>query len=154
MERKEVEVKVNWLQYFHSIRKVCPWSYESYLNGTTKITKFDEDILVLNEQNFQRLPWEVIVYLLGDDLTLNAIDEYVAFLNECQNTCEYLWSHPTFSKGGQNQTPVPVIIQQDRKRLMELRYGSNSSTKKKTSESSAGSDNEVEKEKGQKEEER
>ena len=124
MERKNVaEAKLNWLEYFHSIRKVCPWSYQSYLDGTTKITNFDEDILVLNEQNFETLPWEVIIYLLGDDLTLNAIDEYVAFLNECQNTCEYLWSHPTFTKGGNYNTPVPVIIQQDRTRLMELRRG-------------------------------
>ncbi len=131
MERKkEVEVKINWLEYFYSIRKVCPYSYQSYLDGTTKITNFDEDILVLNEQNFETLPWEVIVYLLGDDLTLDAIDEYVASLNDCQNTCEYLWSHPTFTKGGNNNTPVPVIIQQDRARLMELRSGKKKNTKK------------------------
>lgn len=131
MERKkEVEVKINWLEYFYSIRKVCPYSYQSYLEGTTKITNFDEDILVLNEQNFETLPWEVIVYLLGDDLTLDAIDEYVASLNDCQNTCEYLWSHPTFTKGGNNNTPVPVIIQQDRARLMELRSGKKKNTKK------------------------
>ena len=106
MERKsEAEAKLNWLEYFHSIKHVCPWSYESYLNGTTKIMDFNEDFLVLNEQNFRTLPWEVIIYLLGDDLTLDAIDEYVAFLNECQNTCEYLWSHPGFTKGGNNQTP-------------------------------------------------
>jgi len=128
--KKEVEVKINWLEYFYSIRKVCPYSYQSYHEGTTKITNFDEDILVLNEQNFETLPWEVIVYLLGDDLTLDAIDEYVASLNDCQNTCEYLWSHPTFTKGGNNNTPVPVIIQQDRARLMELRSGKKKNTKK------------------------
>ncbi len=134
MERKkEVEVKINWLEYFYSIRKVCPYSYQSYLDGTTKITNYDEDILVLNEQNFETLPWEVIVYLLGDDLTLDAIDEYVASLNDCQNTCEYLWSHPTFTKGGNNNTPVPVIIQQDRARLMELRRGGKEKKKKDTS---------------------
>ena len=134
MERKkEVGVNINWLEYFYSIRKVCPYSYQSYLDGTTKITNFDEDILVLNEQNFETLPWEVIVYLLGDDLTLDAIDEYVASLNDCQNTCEYLWSHPTFTKGGNNNTPVPVIIQQDRARLMELRRGGKEKKKKDTS---------------------
>ena len=60
----------------------------------------------------------------GEEILDPLIDEYVAFLNECQNTCEYLWSHPGFTKGGNNQTPVPVIIQQDRARLMELRHGS------------------------------
>tara|TARA_R100001591_G_scaffold109810_1_gene120328 strand:+ start:1728 stop:2123 length:396 start_codon:yes stop_codon:yes gene_type:complete len=129
VRKKEEVVEVNWLQYFHSIKHVCPYSYQSYLDGTTKITHFDEDILVLNEQNFEILPWEVIVYLLGDDLTLDAIEEFVASLNECQNTCEYLWSHPTFSKGGYNQTPVPVIIQQDRARLMELRSGKKNTKK-------------------------
>ena len=85
------------------------------------ITQFDKDILKLNEQNWSNLPWEVIVYLLGDDLTLDAIDEYVAHRNESQYKCEYLWSHPSFTKGGNNQTPVPVIIQQDKKTLERLR---------------------------------
>ena len=124
MERRS-DQEVNWLDYFQSISKVCPWSLQSYLNGTTKITEFDEDIIELNEQNFQNLPWEVIVYLTGDDLTLDAIDEYVALSNKCQENCEYLWSHPSFTKGGKNQTPVPVIIQQDRKFLMELRKNGN-----------------------------
>ena len=85
------------------------------------ITQFDKDIIKLNEQNWSNLPWEVIVYLLGDDLTLDAIDEYVAHRNESQYKCEYLWSHPSFTKGGNNQTPVPVIIQQDREQLFKLR---------------------------------
>ena len=120
MARKNV-VEVDWLQYFHSIKNVCPWSYESYTQGTTKITQFDSNILKLNEQNWRNLPWEVIVYQLGDDLTLDAIDEFVAIRNESQEKCEYLWSHPSFTKGGKNQTPVPVIIQQDREQLLKLR---------------------------------
>ncbi len=120
MARKNV-VEVDWLQYFHSIKNVCPWSYESYTQGTTKITQFDSNILKLNEQNWRNLPWEVIVYQLGDDLTLDAIDEFVAIRNESQEKCEYLWSHPSFTKGGKNQTPVPVIIQQDREQLLRLR---------------------------------
>ena len=97
MARRNV-VEVNWLEYFHSIKRVCPWSYESYTNGTTKIIQFDSDILKLNEQNWRNLPWEVIVYQLGDDLTLDAIDEFVAIRNESQEKCEYLWSHPHYTK--------------------------------------------------------
>ena len=59
-----------------------------------------------------------------NDLTLDEIDEFVAHRNDSQEKCEYLWSHPSFTKGKSNQTPVPVIIQQDRARLMELRHGS------------------------------
>ena len=120
MERKN-EAEVDWLNYFQSISKFCPWSLKSYKEGTMLITQFDKDILKLNEQNWSNLPWEVIVYLLGDDLTLDAIDEYVAHRNESQYKCEYLWSHPSFTKGGNNQTPVPVIIQQDREQLFKLR---------------------------------
>jgi len=119
--KRKNEAEVDWLTYFQSIKNVCPWSYESYTQGTTKITQFDKDILLLNEQNWSTLPWEVIVYLTGDDLTLNAIDEIVVYRNESQEKCEYLWSLPSFTKGGNNQTPVPVIIQQDKKTLERLR---------------------------------
>ena len=70
--------------------------------------------------NWKVQPNDALVYVV-DDLTLDEIDEFVAHRNDCQEKCEYLWSHPTFTKGANNQTPKPVIIQQDRKRLMELR---------------------------------
>jgi hypothetical protein len=121
VKRKEVEDNSIWFHYFHRIRHVCPWSYQSYLKGKIKITDFDEDIVKLTEQNWNINEWEAIVYVVKD-LTLDAIDEFVAHRNDSQKKCEYLWSHPTYSKGGNNQTPWPVIIQQDRKWLMELRY--------------------------------
>ena len=128
MERKEeVEAKSIWFQYFHNIKNVCPWSYESYCNGKIKITSYDKDILALIEQNWRMEPWDAVVYVV-EDLTLDAIDNIVARANESQEKCEYLWSHPSYTKGGGNQAPYPIIIQQDRARLMELRYGS----KKKT----------------------
>lgn len=126
-KRKEVGVKYNWLQYFHSIRHVCPWSYESYLKGKIKIAPFDIEILKLTEMNWDIEDWDAVVYVV-DDLTLNAIDDIVAHRNDSQEKIEYLWSHPTYTKGGGNQAPFPIIIQQDRASLMELRHGS----KKKT----------------------
>lgn len=114
---------MNWLDYFRKIQYVCPWSYESFVQGKTKIVPFDPDILVLMEMNWDIEPWEVILYVVSD-LTLDEIDDFVARRNDCQEKCEYLWSHPSYSKGGNNQTPVPVIIQQDRQRLMELRNAS------------------------------
>ena len=119
-KRKEVEVDSNWFQYFHSIRHVCPWSFKSYLEGRIQIIPFDRDLLKLTEMNWTVQPNDALVYVV-DDLTLDEIDEFVAHRNDCQEKCEYLWSHPTFTKGANNQTPKPVIIQQDRKRLMELR---------------------------------
>ena len=119
-KRKEVEVDSNWFQYFHSIRHVCPWSFKSYLEGRIQIIPFDRDLLKLTEMNWTVQPNDALVYVV-DDLTLDEIDDFVAHRNDCQDKCEYLWSHPTFTKGANNQTPKPVIIQQDRKRLMELR---------------------------------
>jgi hypothetical protein len=117
---KRKEVEDNWFQYFHSIRHVCPWSFKSYLEGRIQIIPFDRDLLKLTEMNWTVQPNDALVYVV-DDLTLDEIDEFVAHRNDCQEKCEYLWSHPTFTKGANNQTPKPVIIQQDRKRLMELR---------------------------------
>ena len=119
MEKRK-EVEDNWFQYFYSIRHVCPWSYKSYLEGKIQIIPFDRELLKLTEMNWKVQPNDALVYVV-DDLTLDEIDEFVAHRNDCQEKCEYLWSHPTFTKGANNQTPKPVIIQQDRKRLMELR---------------------------------
>ena len=130
VKRKEAEVKYNWLQYFYSIRHVCPWSYESYLKGRIKIVPLDIDILKLTEMNWNIEDWDAIVYVV-DDLTLEEIDDIVAHRNDSQEKCEYLWSHPTYSKGGNNQAPFPIIIQQDRRQLMELRYAKKMDFKKK-----------------------
>ncbi len=124
MERKEeVEDKSIWFNYFRNIQHVCPWSYKSYCEGKIRIVPYDEDILKLTELNWSIEPWDAVVYVVDTDLTLDAIDNIVAHRNDSQEKCEYLWSHPTFTKGGGNQTPWPVIIQQDRAQLMELRNG-------------------------------
>ena len=119
--RKEVEDKSIWFQYFRSIRTVCPWSYKSYLEGKIKIIPFDRDFMKLTEANWAQQPWDALVYVV-DDLTLDEIDDIVAQENDCQEKCEYLWSHPSYTKGGNKQAPYPIIIQQDRAKLMELRY--------------------------------
>ena len=120
-KRKEVEDKSIWFQYFRSIRTVCPWSYKSYLEGKIKIIPFDRDFMKLTEANSAQQPWAALVYVV-DDLTLDEIDDIVAQENDCQEKCEYLWSHPSYTKGGNKQAPYPIIIQQDRAKLMELRY--------------------------------
>ena len=129
MERKNVQEDklpsdyIVWLRYFKQIKNVCPWSYKSFIAGTTNIVPFNLELLIENESNWNERPWEVIIYLMGDDYTLDDMDAITEHRNDVQNTCEYLWSHPSFSKGGNNQAPKRIIIQQDRARLMELRHG-------------------------------
>ena len=54
------------------------------------------------------------------------LDDIVELMNNHTN-CVYFWSHPGYTKGGRNQTQIPVIIQQDRENLEWAR-----STLKKT----------------------
>ena len=122
-EAKPLPDYIIWLFYFRKLNKVCPWSYNSFLSGTTNFVDYSEDLLLENETNWNQQSWEVIIYLMGDDYTLDDMDAITEHRNEVQNTCEYLLSHPSFSKGGNNQAPKRIIIQQDRARLMELRHG-------------------------------
>lgn len=118
MEKRK-EVEDNWLTYFHSIKNVCPWSYESYKKGRIYITEFIETKVIETEQNWTMDKYDAIVYTT--QMSVDQLDTFVEQRNDEQDLCEYLWSHPTHSKGGKNQTQTPVIIQQDRKWLMELR---------------------------------
>ena len=137
MERKNVQEDklpsdyTVWLRYFKQIKNVCPWSYKSFIAGTTNIVPFNLELLIENESNWNEQPWEVIIYLMGDDYTLDDMDSITEHRNKVQNTCEYLWSHPSFSKGGNNQAPNRIIIQQDRASLMELRNGKKKKNSKK-----------------------
>jgi len=116
---KRKEVEDNWLTYFHSIKNVCPWSYESYKKGRIYITEFTETKVIETEENWTMDKYDAIVYTT--QMSVDELDTFVEQRNDEQDLCEYLWSHPSYSKGGKNQTQTPVIIQQDRKWLMELR---------------------------------
>ena len=86
--RKEAEDSI-WLQYFKSIKDVCPWSYESYINGKIKILPYNEESLELTEANWTEQPLDALVYVV-EGLTLDEIDDIVADRNDCQEKCEYL----------------------------------------------------------------
>tara|TARA_Y100001937_G_C7073692_1_gene309585 strand:+ start:454 stop:855 length:402 start_codon:yes stop_codon:yes gene_type:complete len=112
--------KQNWMMYFQSIQSVCPWSYKSYQQGRILIRDFDEDEIILRDINwddrydavvYQYAPWDC------DDL------EYIVeSLNIESRNCEYFFSHPDYTKGLNNQTVIPVVIQQDRAQLKQIRH--------------------------------
>tara|TARA_B100000900_G_scaffold415517_1_gene445710 strand:+ start:262 stop:615 length:354 start_codon:yes stop_codon:yes gene_type:complete len=112
-----------WTEYFSKIKDVCPWSWEAWKNNKIYITHLYE-ILPLNE-------YEAIVYIV-DEIDEDSLDEYVESLNEQYAQYEFLWSHPTHTKGGKNQTPIAVVIQQDRKILESLRKGTKDGIDSKT----------------------
>ena len=74
--------------------------------------------------------YDAVVYLT--DMPVTQLDKFVEKRNRKQTSCEYLWSHPKFTKGGNRQTNQPIVIQQDRAFLTELRENKNGSQKKKS----------------------
>lgn len=68
---------------------------------------------------------DTFVYTIKEDITVDALQEIVHRLNKSQKRQEFLWSHPAYTDGSNNQASVAVIIQQDRKTLRKLRknYG-------------------------------
>ena len=114
-----------WQTYFQKIKDVCPWSWEAWQNGKIKITQLNE-IIPLGE-------YEAILYIVGN-VDEDSLDDYVESLNEEYTEYEFLWSHPTHTKGGKNQTPIAVVIQQDRRVLENLRKGIKNGIDSKTEE--------------------
>lgn len=98
---------VDWFHYFKSIRRQCPWSYAAYLRGELHITEYTGKILPLG-----RLAARVYVVNESNE-TVQAL---AAALDHGQD--EWLFSYPTY---GEFATPVPVLIQQDREKLKQLR---------------------------------
>lgn len=74
---------------------------------------------------------DTFVYTITEDITVDALQEIVHRLNKSQKRQEFLWSHPAYTDGSNNQTSVAVIIQQDRKRLKQLRNGCKKKNKSK-----------------------
>jgi len=130
VERKRRKTKeavkaeeVNWLNYFQRIRPVCPWSYKAFMREGIHIFEYQPNLFNVWRQTFhtrrqhgQPQPEAYVYTAEGYD------SEYLENLTEQYNAlddgCEYLWSHP--SHGG-DSTPIPVIIQQDRATLTDLR---------------------------------
>ena len=110
-KRKKVQKEeVNWLDYFESIKVVCPWSLQSYRQGKIEFVEFNGafDMEIGN--------WEARVYCV--DRKPRLLKKWSDRLNQQDSKCEWLWSHPSY---GHHSAPVPIIIQQPRERLDALR---------------------------------
>jgi len=115
--------EVNWQNYFERIRPVCPWSYSAFMREGIHIFEYQPNLFNVWRQTFHtrrqndKPQPEAYVY------TAEGYDsEYLENLTEQYNAlddgCEYLWSHPSHEG---DSTPIPVIIQQDRDTLTDLR---------------------------------
>lgn len=107
----KVEVKAeasNWDAYFNLIKPVCPWSYTAWQNGEIKITKWQGVWQPLDQ-------YQAIVYTVN--LNRRRLKKLCARLDESKEY-EWLWSEPRYGKWA---SPEPILIQQDRKYLNDIR---------------------------------
>lgn len=103
-------VEVDWTEYFCSIQKVCPWSWAAWQKGEILITVWKGTKSIKNIP----LGYQAVVHL--SDHNSRQLKKLSDNFNNTRDHEEWLWSHPKY-KG--YSTPVPVLIQQDRK-LLEM----------------------------------
>ncbi len=111
MDEARSHQSVNWLEYFESIQKECPWSLRAYKAGAISIEHWhDTDTLEPLGQ------YQARMYIL--DLPDNIVEAMAEELDCNDQECEWLFSYPGY---GEFATPVKVLIQQNRKQLNDLR---------------------------------
>ena len=98
---------VDWAEYFSHIKTQCPWSYSAWRNKLIDVTQWGGSPLPLHS-------FSARVYLV--QMTNAELESLAESLDEGEY--EWLFSYPGY---GEFATPVPVLIQQDRKTLTELR---------------------------------
>ena len=108
MVRKSQEV--NWEEYFQHIKPVCPWSGAALKKGELKITQWSGEIEPLGNN-------QAIVYICPN-YNRRRLKKLCKKLN-LSYEYEWLWSEPKYGKFG---SPIPILIQQDRRKLFDLRY--------------------------------
>ena len=99
-----------WLEYFQSIRDVCPWSLGWYRQGRIDVVQWMGIIHPLRH-NAARI-------YISHGTPAHTLDEWQEFLNLQKPREEWFYSHP--SNGGYS-TPYPVLIQQSHAKLNAAR---------------------------------
>lgn len=127
---KEEEVpqkEVNWLEYYKSISKVCPWSYRSYIMGSIITIPYNEVTFNTFASSFsvckseKGVETDCFVYVC-EGKSPQWLEARVKELQSVDkwSDSEWLYSTPDDDEEG-NATPVPVIIQQRKAQLEKLR---------------------------------
>jgi len=104
------EEKVDWEAYFKKIKVVCPWSLAAWKKGEIKIEQWSGEWQHL--ENYQ-----AIVYIVANT-NRRRIKKLAKKLNTSYEY-EWLWSEPKYGDYG---SPVPILIQQSRRKLFDLRF--------------------------------
>jgi hypothetical protein len=114
------EKEVNWAEYYARIKQVCPWSYKAYMTDKILVWKSPYNSIKTLSGIFDSTSYEAFVYVYRDH-TPEQLDKLVIEMNKYRHKSEFLWSHPEADSGDGNSTDIPVIIQQNKKVLNNIR---------------------------------
>ena len=105
-----IQDNIDWPAYFNKIKPVCPWSAAAWKKSEIKITQWtgvwehlgDNQAIVYIVPNYNRRRLKKLCKKLNTSL------QY-----------EWLWSEPRY---GEYAAPTHILIQQDRRKLFDLRF--------------------------------
>ena len=118
-KRKNVEVEVDWLKYFHSIKHVCPWSLKAYMQDKIlHITVGDVPTEMTWVSCFNGSDYEALLFEYPHETTIDMLLSVVDKIEQKHKDLIAFWSHPDEKD---NNTPKPCVIVQDRQLLTDLR---------------------------------
>lgn len=98
---------VDWQEYFYSIRKQCPWSLKSWQQGRIAVTLWTG-----HRYPLKNLDARIYIVSAGS----GSVEHLAKGLDQGED--EWLFSYPGY---GEYATPVPVLIQQNRRQLASIR---------------------------------
>lgn len=101
---------MDWTQYFEHIKPVCPWSGAAWKKGEIKIREWTGEIEDLSSN-------QAIIYICKgyNRRRLKKLCKKIS----TSEIYEWLWSEPTH---GDYASPLPILIQQDKRKLFDLRF--------------------------------
>lgn len=109
VEKARSHPSVDWLAYFESIQRECPWSLAAWRKGGIDIVDYEGKRLPLGDYSAR------MYVISAPDATVVAIAQSMDYDDQ---DCEWLYSYPGY---GDYATPVKVLIQQNRSTLNNLR---------------------------------
>ncbi len=111
VEEARSHQSVDWLAYYRSIARECPWSLRAYQQGLIDLQTWHTADAIPPLSQFHARVW-LMPYP-------NSVIEAMALeLDQQDLVHEWLFSYPGY---GLYATPVPVLIQQNRQQLNQIR---------------------------------
>jgi hypothetical protein len=102
---------VDWLAYYKSIAKECPWSLRAYQQGLIDLQIWSDCTTIPPLDHYHARVWSV-------DYPDSVVEAMAEELDQKDPLHEWLFSYPGY---GDYATPIAVLIQQNRKQLNEIR---------------------------------